>query len=264
MQAQGNITPPPVVFKPGVFSSYGNGWTQLWRHFLVLFLIGLVYFVLNLIISIPQWIVEGIIPYDYPALIAASGVLSIISLLYNIFFIYPLGYGQSYAYLRAARNENVEVLDMFAVFKNYWSAVLASVLIFLIMAAIGGVMAILSLFFVFGGIFFWFLIFVAGTIAFIIIGCKLAFVPYLVVDKRMKATEAIKESWQLTNGYAGKVFLIGLMGIPIVIAGLICLLIGVIVSIMWINAALASLYYAVSMKRQKEKESEVPGNALPF
>ena len=46
------------------------------------------------------------------------------------------------------------------------------------------------------------------------------------------------------------VFLIGLLGIPIVIAGLICFIVGVIVSIMWITAAMASLYHAVDLQHR--------------
>jgi hypothetical protein len=42
------------------------------------------------------------------------------------------------------------------------------------------------------------------------------------------------------------VFLIGLLAIPIVIAGLICLVVGIIPALMWITAAFASLYHAVS------------------
>jgi uncharacterized membrane protein len=62
----------------------------------------------------------------------------------------------------------------------------------------------------------------------------------------MRARDAIKESWRLTKGRALTVFLIGLLTIPIAIAGLICLGVGIIVSIMWIGLAFASLYYAVS------------------
>lgn len=80
----------------------------------------------------------------------------------------------------------------------------------------------------------------------IIFACKLAFTPYLVVDRKMEAIAAIKESWRMTNGHALEVFLIGLLAIPIVIAGLIVFGVGVIISIMWICLALATLYHAVS------------------
>jgi hypothetical protein len=56
------------------------------------------------------------------------------------------------------------------------------------------------------------------------------------------------ESWQMTDGHAFDVFLIGLLGIPIVIAGLICFGVGVIISYMWIYMATASLYHAIRLQ----------------
>jgi len=50
----------------------------------------------------------------------------------------------------------------------------------------------------------------------------------------------------MTSGHAWKVFLIGLLSIPIGIAGLICFGVGIIIAIMWITLAFASLYHAVS------------------
>ena len=63
----------------------------------------------------------------------------------------------------------------------------------------------------------------------------------------MGVIEAVKESWRMTSGHAWKVFLIGLLSIPIGIAGLICFGVGIIIAIMWINLAFASLYHAVSL-----------------
>jgi uncharacterized membrane protein len=224
---QVNIAPPLMILKPGVFSSYGNGWRQLWRHFLPLFLIGIIYVVLSYAIAIPEWIATGAMTFSGVSDDAFASVFSVVSALYGIFFLYPLGYGQSFAYLRAARGENVEVQDMFAAFKNYFSAVGSMVLVAIIVV-VGFILLI-----------------VPG----IIFACKLAFVPYLVVDKKRSVTAAIGESWRMTNGHAWKVFLIGLLGILICVVGLIVLLVGVIISFMWSSAALASLYHAVDMQK---------------
>ena len=132
------------------------------------------------------------------------------------------------------RGDKLEIKDMFEAFKNYWNAVLASLLVFVIVV-IGLVILIIP------GIIF---------------ACKLAFTPYLVVDRKMAVIEAVKESWRMTGGHAWKVFLIGLLGIPIGIAGLICLGVGVIISIMWITLALASLYHAVSVSEAASGEAK--------
>lgn len=80
----------------------------------------------------------------------------------------------------------------------------------------------------------------------IIFWCKLAFTPYLVVDRKMRAVDAIKESWRMTTGHAWKVFSVGLLAVPIFLAGLICFGVGIVISIMWVHLAFASLYLAVS------------------
>jgi uncharacterized membrane protein len=193
-----------------VGSSYSNAWRQLWKHFLVLLLIGIIYVLIASVSSVFN--------------VATAGLLTVFSLAYSILLVNPVGYGVAFAYLRAARDDPVEVKDMFEVFRNYWNVVLASLLVGVIVV-IGLVLLIIP------GIYF---------------ACKLAFTPYLVVDRKMEAIAAIKESWRMTGGYFWKVFLTGLLAIPVAIAGFICLGVGIIPATMWISLALASLYHAVS------------------
>ena len=88
------------------------------------------------------------------------------SIAYGILLSSPIHYGVSFAYLQAARNEPLDIRDMFEAFHNYWNAVLAALLVSVIVG-IGFVLLI-----------------VPG----IIIACKLAFTPYLVVDRFMTVT----------------------------------------------------------------------------
>jgi hypothetical protein len=212
-------------FRPGVFTSYGNGWRQLWKFFLPLFLIGIIYFVIQAAVSVPTFVTDfSMGDADLLVFTAFATMWAVITVVFSIFISNPLGYGQNFAYLKASRGDNVEIGDLFAAFKNYWNAVGASILVGIIV-----------------GIGFLVLI-VPG----IYLACKLAFVPYLIVDKKSTVGKAIGESWRMaSHGIAWKVFLMGLLAIPIVIAGLICLLVGVIISFMWISTAFASLYHAV-------------------
>ncbi len=73
---------------------------------------------------------------------------------------------------------------MFESVYYYWNAVLASLLVGVIIG--------------FGIV----LLIVPG----IIFACKLAFTPYLVVDREMPVIDAIQESWRMTTGHAWKVF----------------------------------------------------------
>jgi len=67
----------------------------------------------------------------------------------------------------------------------------------------------------------------------------------------MDPVEAVKESWKMTKGYALDVFIIGLLAIPLGIAGLLCFFVGIIPVVMWVRCAFASMYYAVS-KTERE------------
>jgi len=82
----------------------------------------------------------------------------------------------------------------------------------------------------------------------IIFACKLAFVPFLVIDKKLDATEAIRQSWNMTKGFSGTIFLMGLVSFLIALAGIICLIVGIFPAAIWIELAFAGIYWVVSEK----------------
>lgn len=225
MEDNRNVSQSTVVLVPGVSSSYGHGWRQLWKYFLGLFLIGIIGAVIGIPVGMGTW-GEG----------AGFAFLGLIGAAYTLLIDWPVGYGVSFSYLKAARGDKLEIKNMFEAFQDYWNAVLAALLVVAIV------------------IIGFFMLIVPG----IIFACKLAFTPYLVVDRKMGVIEAVKASWSMTNGHAGKVFLIGLLAIPISIAGLLCLVVGIILSIMWIKMAFASLYYAVSLSAEESAQEGVP------
>lgn len=214
------------VLAPEVGACYENGWQKLWKYILELLLITIISF----LIYLPS--------YGFSALGKGEGggtvLFGIFALGYMLLLSWPIEYGVSFAYLKAARGDNLKVKDMFDVFQNWLNAILANLLV----AVIVGI-----------GVVF---LIVPG----IIFACKLAFVPYLVVERKMEAIEAVKESWRMTKGYVLTIFCIGLLAIPIAIVGLLCFGVGIIAAIMWIGLAFASLYHAVAMT--KETSENVP------
>ncbi len=92
----------------------------------------------------------------------------------------------------------------------------------------------------------------------IVFACKLAFVPYLVVDKQMDAVSAVKESWRMTRGHAFSIFLIGFLAIFISLAGLIAFVVGIIIAIIWVRLATAALYHAVCIEQEKRNPQVAP------
>jgi uncharacterized membrane protein len=209
-----------IVWAPRVGSSYSNGWRGLKKYFLELLLIT----VIGIVIGVPF----GLFSVDVETAGAVAAVLGILGFAYSLLIVQPVDYGISFASLRAARGDKLEIKDMFESFKNYVNVVLANLLA-------GAIITIGLVLLIVPGIIF---------------ACKLAFVPYLVIDRKMGAVEAVKESWRMTGGYAWKVFLIGLLAIPISIAGMICFGVGIIFAIIWIRLAFASLYHAVSVLRE--------------
>ncbi|MBN1693802.1 glycerophosphoryl diester phosphodiesterase membrane domain-containing protein [candidate division WOR-3 bacterium] len=217
---------------PGVFECYGHGWRHLWKNFLELFV---VYLIFNFasqfmgIFFIPMYLI-GLFENEPNFLIFIFLFIAIVGIFATAFMflvVKPMQFGISYLNLKASRGEKLEIKEMFSPFMDFWNVVLAGFLSTLIVG--------------FGALFF--------IIPGIIFACKLIFVPYIVMDKKMKATDAIKESWDMTDGHAWTVFGIGVLAVPIIIAGYICLFVGVIISIMWIYIAFASLYHAVRLKK---------------
>jgi uncharacterized membrane protein len=240
MQTQSDTVPSPVILTPGVFSSYGHGWRQMWKYFLEFLLIGIIAFVLTQVITIT---VEAIFfpslfsnPWQFeemsPRFFRLIMIFELFAIIFGILFAQPLQYGVFYAYLKAARGEILEVKDMFTGFKNYWNTVLAILLVTVITLA--GIAVLI----------------IPG----IIFALKLSLVPYLVTDRNLGVTDAVKESWRMTKGYTWKIFLLFLMAIPVMILGLLVLILGIIPAYMWIYTAMASFYHAVSTQNKTPEQ----------
>jgi uncharacterized membrane protein len=217
-----------LVPEPFAGLAYSFGWDRMKKFFLDLFLITLIVGV----VWIPYSIMQSLDGRHTPG----GSILQIFGLAYLLLLIAPIDYGSAFVFLKAVRNEKFEVKDMFLAFeKSYSNVVLANLLHW-------GIVSIGVFLFVVPGIVF---------------ACRLAFVKYLVLDRKLEPVEAVKESWRMTNGHAGKIFMMGFLAFPIVIAGLICLGVGVIPAIMWIRCAFASMYYAVSEAEERAVQEEV-------
>ena len=55
MEVEGSISQSSVIMKPGVGSSYGNGWRRLWKYFLELFLILIISLILTIPTNLGSW-----------------------------------------------------------------------------------------------------------------------------------------------------------------------------------------------------------------
>jgi hypothetical protein len=206
-------------FQPDAVKSYNVGWKIMGRYFVELLVVGIVMAVLSGPTGIFQWKMDNFQWFMVP--------LVFFGMAYGIFVAGPIGYGASWVFLKAVRGERVEIRDIFSVFqRNYWNAVVANIVVSVIVG-LGIVMLI-----------------VPG----IIFACRLAFVPYLVVDRKMDVMDALRVSWDMTRGYGWHIFFMGFLAFWIAIGGLILLFVGIFVSIMWISTAFAAMYHAVELK----------------
>jgi uncharacterized membrane protein len=90
----------------------------------------------------------------------------------------------------------------------------------------------------------------------IIIACRLAFVSYIVMDKKLDPIEAVELSWKLTRGHGWQVFLMGFVSIFIVLIGLLLFIVGIFPALIWVCSSFAALYE--SILREKEPVVEIP------
>ena len=148
-------------------------------------------------------------------------------MLYWVLIASPIEYGVIYLFLKAVRGETVQIKDIFQPFNQFVDVVLANILVTGIVIA-------------------GFILLIIPGIVFAI---KLVFVPYLVMDRKMNAINAVKESWKMTGGFGWTIFGMAILAFFICVGGFIVFFVGIIVSMMWIGAAFASLYYAVDSKK---------------
>ena len=90
----------------------------------------------------------------------------------------------------------------------------------------------------------------------IIIACRLVFVSYIVMDKKLDPIEAVELSWKLTLGHGWRIFAMGIVSFFIIIFGLCLMVIGIFPAIMWISCSFATLYQSVLLEKEKPAEAE--------
>ncbi len=216
---------------------YGNvpdffsfGWEKMKSNFLVFFL-------LAFLLALLDTPLELLSKHNWEGRNDSMGVfLEILALGYFLFLLPIFEYGADLLFVQGVRGEKPEVKNVIIGFKNYMNIVLANLLVF------GLVMMGLIVLIIPG----------------IIIGCRLVFVSYLVMDKDLPPIEAVEESWRMTRGDIGfKVFIMGVLSIFICIAGLILMIVGIFPAVMWVKASFASLYqYVLNENAPAEKEDE--------
>jgi hypothetical protein len=238
-------------FKAKVGNSFGTGWNVMMDNFLRLFLVVIVLTILTAPFKMLDFKFDANDLKDFPFLGGAldgnlkdlfalgtlgilAGFLGLVALLYALLLAPVFTYGADMIFVQSVRRIKPDFEYLIKGFiENYFHIILASLL----------VTALIILGF--------FVLIIPG----IIIACRLVFVSYIVMDKKLDPIEAVEMSWRLTRGHAWKIFFMGILSFFILIFGLMMVIVGIIPAMMWISSSFASLYESVL--REKEIKTEV-------
>jgi uncharacterized membrane protein len=232
--------------RPNFGDSFGTGWNVMsdsfLRLFLVVIILGVVAGPVNMFqfkfnphdFNLHDWDFERFIRLSTFGIFAAF--YGLLALLYAFLVVPVFRYGGKMMFVQAVRREKVDFETLVRGFReNYLSIVLANLLV-------GALIAL--------GIF-------ALIVPGIIIACRLAFVAYLVMDKKLDPIEAVETSWRMTRGHGWTIFFMGFTSFFLCIFGLMLILVGIFPALIWIGSSFASLYQSVLLENEKPAEETV-------
>jgi hypothetical protein len=225
---------------PTFGDSFGTGWKVMSDNFLRLFLLVLIIGIIaapfkmaNLSASPGHF--DGA-PWEWGH-VFRFGTLGILAIFFGLFaMLYALlvapvfQFGANLMVLQSVRRIKPEFETLILGFReNYLAIILANLLVI--------ALVVLGLF--------------ALIIPGIIIACRLAFVPYIIMDKKLDPIEAVEYSWKLTRGHGWTIFLMGFVSVFIIIFGLILMIVGIFPAIMWVWSSFASMYESILIEKEK-------------
>ena len=232
---------------PTFGNSFGTGWRVMADNFIRLLLIVIVVSIITgpaQIVNFKfdsndfhggpwRWAgnIHSIINWASIGMFAAF--FGLLALLYTFFVVPVFKYGANMTFIQAVRKIKP---DFEMLIKGFWENYLHIVLANLLVIAL----VILGCF--------------ALLIPGIIIGCRLVFVSYIVMDKKLDPIEAVELSWKLTRGHGWRIFAMGFVSFFILIFGLILFIVGIFPAIMWISSSFATLYQSVLIQKEKPAE----------
>jgi hypothetical protein len=235
---------------PTFGDSYGTGWKVMLDNFLRLLLVVFVLGILtgpmkglnynfdgNHFKNFP-WKWEGDWEHIFGLVsIGAFAVfIGLLALAYAFLALPVVRYGSKMIFVQAVRKIKPDFEWLIRGFwTNYLNIILANLLVFALVAI--GLFALI----------------VPG----IIIACRLAFVPYIIMDKKLDPIESVELSWKLTRGQGWTIFLMGFVSFFIYIFGFILFIVGIFPATMWVKSSFATLYQSVLNEKEKPVEAVV-------
>jgi hypothetical protein len=231
---------------PGFGNSFGTGWKVMLDNFLRLFLVIIILSIITAPLKMFNFhfdlsdLHRG--PWnwgeDWGRNLFRLGTLGIFAAFFGLlamlyaFLVAPVfKYGGNMIFVQAVRKVKPDFEYLIKGFmENYLHIILANLLVFALV------------------VLGFFALIVPG----IIIACRLAFVSYIIMDKKLDPIEAVELSWKLTKGHGWQIFFMGFVSFFIVIFGLCMVIVGIFPALIWISSSFATLYESVL------REKEIP------
>lgn len=232
---------------PGFGNSFGTGWRVMMDNFLRLLLVIIILAILTAPLKLfnfkfnlgdlhrlPFWShndldgnIGNLLAIGSLGIFAAF--FGLLAMLYAFLVAPVFSYGGNMIFVQAVRRIKPDFEYLVKGFmENYFHIVLANLLVV--------ALVILGLF--------------ALIIPGIIIACRLVFVSYIIMDKKLDPIEAVELSWKLTRGHGWKIFFMGLVSFFIIIFGLCLLIVGIFPALIWVASSFASLYQSVLNEKE--------------
>jgi len=228
---------------PTFGDSFGTGWKVMSDNFLRLFLLVIIIGIIAAPFKMAHINVNPSHFHEAPwewGQIVKFGTFGILAIFYGLFaMLYALlvapifQYGADLMFLQSVRRTKPDFETLIKGFtENYLSIILANLLT-IALVVLG---------------------FFALIIPGIIIACRLALVPYVIMDKKLDPIEAVEYSWKLTRGHGWTIFFMGFVSFFIIIFGFCMIIVGIFPAIIWVWSSFASLYE--SLIKEKEKQAD--------
>lgn len=210
---------------PTVSACFEVAYSLMKKHFWMLVLIIFV----GGAIETPMWLMQQTQP-NSDGFGFTFSILQLIQVVYYFGIASIYSFGVVHVFTKVARKKDFVFEETLSGFKTYTRALLSRLLVMLIVA-LGFVLLIIP------GIF---------------LVCRLAFVPYLIMDKKHGVKESLKLSFYMTKGYFWTILGMGILSFVVILLGIVLLGFGILISLVWINAAFAVLYNACEDLHYKE------------
>jgi uncharacterized membrane protein len=232
---------------PGFGNSFGTGWRVMMDNFLRLLLVIIILAILTAPFKLfnfkfdmgdlhrmPFWWHNNF--DEHAGNLLAIGSIGIFAAFFGLlamlyaFLVAPVfSYGGNMIFVQAVRRIKPDFEYLVKGFmENYFHIVLANLMVV--------ALVILGFF--------------ALIIPGIIIACRLVFVSYIIMDKKLDPIEAVELSWKLTRGHGWQIFFMGLVSFFIIIFGLCLLIVGIFPALIWVGSSFASLYQSVLNEKE--------------